>query len=246
MEKKSLVRVMTFNIRHARGMNNRVSLRRIQDEISRGEAHIVALQEVDRFNARSWFRDQVRVIARSLEMNWCFSDSIHQGMFQYGNAILSRFPLEGTNKIFLPGKERRSILRSGVVIDERIVRVVNTHLSVNAVERSRQFPMLMASVDKLDPPVVLMGDFNMEYHHRLFLQMSPRWQRVAPQPKTATYAGGQEIDHIFVNVPGLKGRAWVQETDASDHHAVLAEIPLDMLHYSQDSVAEHGSHNDKK
>lgn len=233
MENKSFVRLMTFNIRHARGMNNRVSLRKIHAEISRGEAHIVALQEVDRFSARSWFRDQVRVLARNLEMNWCFSDSIRWGAFQYGNAILSRFPIKGTVKIFMPGKkERRSILRSDIVIGDRVVHIVNTHLSVTETERSRQFPMLMSSVDRLDSPVVLMGDFNMEYPHRLFQQMNSRWQRLTTQHKTATYAGGQEIDHIFVNVPGVESRAWVQQTDASDHHPVIAEIPLGMLHYS--------------
>mgnify|MGYP001438299506 FL=1 len=107
------LKVMTYNIRHGRGMDNKVNLDRIAEDIRKSMADIVALQEVDRFNFRSGFRDQAKLLADRLDMHWCFATSMRWGFMQYGNAILSRFPIEHSEVYTLPGmKERRTPPRS--------------------------------------------------------------------------------------------------------------------------------------
>jgi len=44
------VKILTYNIRHAKGMDGKVSLHRISLVIEESKADIVALQEVDKFN----------------------------------------------------------------------------------------------------------------------------------------------------------------------------------------------------
>ncbi len=224
METGSL-RVMTFNIRHGRGLNDKVDLAYTADEIARSGAQVVALQEVDRFNIRSYCRDQVRWLAKKLNMHWCFSTSLRFGFTRYGNAVLSVFPQVCKRVVSMPGsKENRTVMEVQIDTDERRFYLINTHLAVSGADRRKQFPLLTEMLVKVNGPAILMGDFNMEIDNRIFMQLAPDWKRIKPAGKTATVQGGQEIDHIFVNRDGVAAKAWVQHTAASDHHAVLADI----------------------
>lgn len=71
--KEQYLRVMTFNIRHGKGLDGRVNLKRIIDDIRYGDPDIVALQEVDRFHIRSRFTDQVNALKKALNMDAFFS-----------------------------------------------------------------------------------------------------------------------------------------------------------------------------
>jgi hypothetical protein len=56
--------VMTYNIQHGAGEDDRLDLRRIADEIRSGGVEVPALQEVDRhWSARSDFVDQAQWLA---------------------------------------------------------------------------------------------------------------------------------------------------------------------------------------
>jgi endonuclease/exonuclease/phosphatase family metal-dependent hydrolase len=56
--------VMTYNIHHGVGEDDRLDLRRIADEIRSGGVEVPALQEVDRhWSARSDFVDQAQWLA---------------------------------------------------------------------------------------------------------------------------------------------------------------------------------------
>ena len=90
------VRVMTFNIRHGRGVDNEINLPRIARVIQDG-AEVVALNEVDRRTRRSGGVDQVEELANLLDMEYALSPSIEYQGGQYGNAVLSRWPIEAAH-----------------------------------------------------------------------------------------------------------------------------------------------------
>ena len=90
-----VLRVMTYNIHHAEGLDGKVDLERIANVIRQSNADIVALQEVDKNTRRTGGIDMPADLARLTGMNVAFGanlDNFQGG--QYGTAILSRFPFE--------------------------------------------------------------------------------------------------------------------------------------------------------
>lgn len=217
------MKLMTFNIHHGKGLDGKTDLSRILVEILKSEADIIALQEVDRYLPRSFFRDQIAYLAKGTGMEACYSASINFGFSQYGNAILSKYPIASKRIIHMNGGlERRSILIADIKAE---FTIVNTHLGVRAQEYRWQMPILCKVIADLTMPTILLGDFNMEPSNPAMKVMDPRWHRISLEHPKATMKNGKQIDHIFANRGYLKARAWVQETIASDHHAVIADLP---------------------
>lgn len=219
------IKVMTYNIRHGRGLDGKVNLTRIAEDIRLSRADLVGLQEVDRFNIRSGFKDQAKVLAELTGMNWSFSPSLKLGFTQYGNAILSKYPIVSNEVYSLPGiKEARSLQKAVIRYGQKDVIVYNTHLGVYAAEREQQLPMISDIVLNTEGPAVFLGDFNMESNHSLMEKILGRWQKVKLKVQSATVLSGLEIDHIFVNHRPQVFDAWTMTSDASDHTPVIAEL----------------------
>jgi endonuclease/exonuclease/phosphatase family metal-dependent hydrolase len=233
---KSSLTVMTFNIRHAEGMDGKVSLERVLDVVRRAEPDIVALQEVDRNKYRSGFQDQIVDLAGSLAMNWCYAASLVKGISQYGNAVLSRYPIIANKTEVLPGpdgKERRTVLYVVVKLGTLRLHVYNTHLGVTDAERAEQCAGLRKLLERAPKPAILMGDFNMGSDAPLLQRAIPGgWTPICLEPSNSpTIIGGRAIDHLFVNFPSSKLTAHTLPTEASDHRPVVAQIPLNMIHW---------------
>lgn len=219
------LRVMTFNIRHAKGMDGKVDLSRVAGAILKADADVVALQEVDRYQPRSGFQNQVKRLAARLGMHDSFSPSIDLGFMQYGNAILSKYPIDEKRVAFMNGiAERRSLLIAKIRLDGQEVTIANTHLGVLEKEREKQIPLLNGILNGLEQPAILCGDFNISANDTRLKQIGSRWSKVKLRKKQSTVHHGGEIDHIFVSLPNAKSSAWVEKTDASDHHPVIADI----------------------
>jgi endonuclease/exonuclease/phosphatase family metal-dependent hydrolase len=115
------LRILTFNIHHGRGLDRIVDLDRISRVIRSANPDIVGLNEVDKqYSKRSEFVDQADWLAEKLDMEHVFGPAItleSQGNRQYGNAILSRYPIIKSRKHpfdFLPKVvEDRSLLEAG-------------------------------------------------------------------------------------------------------------------------------------
>ncbi|WP_058302309.1 endonuclease/exonuclease/phosphatase family protein [Gorillibacterium timonense] len=219
------LKVATFNIHHAVGMDGKLEIDRISAEILKMNADVIALQEVDRFHPRSYLHDQLRRIGRKLDMKSAFAPSINFGLVQYGNGILSRYPILSKQVVYLQGvNERRSILSVRVDTPDEPCTIVNIHLGVMEREREQQFPYLLNVLRSIDGHGILLGDFNMGAQHPFLDQLHPTWSKVAPEPFAPTVRSGREIDHIYTKLPLKKQQAYVQATDASDHHAVVAQL----------------------
>src|SRR5919106_951366 len=85
------MRIVTYNIHKARGMDGRTSIKRIANVLKELDADIIALQEI--FSASETHAGQVETLASELELKAVFGRTRnHQGR-PYGNAILSRWPI---------------------------------------------------------------------------------------------------------------------------------------------------------
>ena len=87
------LRVMTYNIHHGEGLDGKVDLLRIAQLIQREGADIVALQEVDKGVARTARRDLPAELAELTGMACVFSNNFPYQGGEYGNAVLTRFPV---------------------------------------------------------------------------------------------------------------------------------------------------------
>lgn len=224
--------LMTFNIRHAKGLDGQVRLSAIRDQIQQAQADFAALQEVDRFQWRSGLQDQARVLAKQLGMSYAYAPALRNGLSEYGIALLSRYPLINIQIYPLAGvREPRAVLAAEAVVklqdgEQKRLTIVTTHLGVANADRVRQMPELIRIVQSLPAPVVLMGDLNTAPNDPLMKELETVLHKVSLQaPLHSTLIRGGEIDHIFTSLnPSVTTGAWTEPTRVSDHVPVLHEI----------------------
>ena len=183
------LRIMTYNIKHGQTNADCVQPPRIpgQDpfpdcnldieasiEVMRAHApEIVAVQEVDRFWARSAYLDEPVVIAAGLGMeHHCYAanldhapDSHSRVPHQYGTVIVSRFPILDCSNTLLPrtgNNEQRGLTRALINVRGVPLSFYNTHLHhTNAPDRSLQTVRIGEIMDAAPGELrVILGDFN--------------------------------------------------------------------------------------
>lgn len=229
------LRVLTYNIRHGARDDRQVDLAGLADIIRESGADIVALQEVDRFQVRSGLVDQARWLAERLDMEAVFGANLHRGLGQYGNALLSRYPVLSDRNVLLPGRlERRGVLVVRVLTPAGPVTVLATHLGLSRDDRTAQVRAILAEAAREPGPVILLGDWNSGPAAPELAPLTdgfrsaPRLNGMEPAP---TFRAGEKepyapIDHVFVSGAWEVTRAAVLSPQLSDHQPVLAELRL--------------------
>ncbi|HYE83474.1 MAG TPA: endonuclease/exonuclease/phosphatase family protein [Clostridia bacterium] len=224
------IKVMTYNIHRGINKNNELDLDGIVEVIKNSGAEIIALQEVERYSVRTGFKDQIGYIADKLSMHYAFGKSINILNGQYGNAILSIYPIEEYEVSKLPSEgERRTLLKAGLDIDGNKISVYNTHLGLNESERAMQIEEII-KITGDDKYFLLAGDFNMRSDKLAMIYKS--------LTDCASFEDGEEkvtfeseglserIDYIFVSKEFEIKEFDVIHTDASDHYPVISKIKL--------------------
>lgn len=218
------LRVLTYNIHHGQGTDGKFDYERIATTIQRLKPDVVALQEVDVQTKRSDGIDQAEKLADMLGMEHAFGNALYFSGGQYGEAILSRFPIERIQAHHLPfqyGQEPRTALAAHIVPDNGLPEflLVGTHLCHQEAEtrlnQTQELSRLFTGFDQL--PVILAGDFNaLPDSQAMQVLLQETWQdTVAPKSR---------IDYILIR----KHDAWrvvetkiLDEPIVSDHDPVL-------------------------
>ena len=242
------LRLLTYNIHKCiGGVDRRYDPIRVANVIARYEPHMVLLQEVDQDARRSNADRQVDVLGDFLGLR-------HRTYFpnvrvlsggEYGNAILSRFPLTETSNIDLtvPPKKRRSVLHARYRVRSaewgprtRTVHIYNLHLGLSGIERKIQLRKFLESHPFVGlhhrTPIVVAGDFNdvwgtlgrkllVPAGFRSFGKPIPTFPAWGPlRPLDSIYVRG---DVQFVNV--YRARLGLAKR-ASDHLPLVAELEV--------------------
>lgn len=234
-------RAMSYNIRHGEGIDGRIDLARIASVITGENADLVALQEVDRGVERTGRRDLFAELAALTGMTAIFSNNYAYQGGEYGNAVLTRFPVRrwaNTHLRMLRPGEQRGVLQVVVDVHGRDLLVLCTHIDYRPDDAERllnveQFGEVLAQYEGL--PVLFGGDFNDTPGSRTYLAMSRTfddvWAKVGEGDgfTIPSSAPAKRIDYLWIR----KGsslrplRAWVPETEASDHRPLVAEVELE-------------------
>ncbi|MFC4322935.1 endonuclease/exonuclease/phosphatase family protein [Litchfieldia salsa] len=239
---KQNIKVMTFNIHHGKGTDKRVDLKRISEVIAKSNADIIGLNEVDRhFSARSQFLDQIKILASEINFYYVFCPSItkyrkkKKMVSQYGNALLSRFPISTykTYSFNLKSKftEGRSILDVTLDVKGKMLSCFVSHLSLHPVLHKKQSQFIF---NQANEPAIILGDWNMKYRSSKWRRITQRYTDVwdmkgkgngntfpSTNPRT-------RLDYIFVS-KSIKIHEIMVFDDiplASDHLPVVATITI--------------------
>lgn len=234
------IKVLAYNIHHANPPSKpgEIDLKAIADLILDSKADLVALQEVDVNTERSGEDvHQAKELAELTGLNYYFSKSIdHQGG-EYGNAVLSRYPIQGKEIYPLPydeGTEPRALLVVKAELPSgEMIKFASTHLDFTSEGNAlKQAQKITAIFEEEKLPVIMAGDFNMlpeskpiQHLDRIFtrtcLTDCPPTIPVINPTKTIDYIMFSPEAHFRVNSHYI-----IPETYASDHLPVFAELLL--------------------
>ncbi len=229
-EKEALIRqlrVLTYNIHHGEAMDGEFDYERLAKVITDLEPDVVALQEVDRGTQRTGGVDQPALLGKLTGMLFAFGQAMPYQGGQYGEAVLSRFPIvrvEAYPLPFRPGQEPRAALVTYIKPDNGLPEFIfaGTHLCHQSndtrTEQARQMNRVLA--DREGPPVILSGDLNARTGSDPMNELlTERWvDATAPQSR---------IDYVLIR-PVDSWRVVevtiVDERVVSDHRPVLAVL----------------------
>lgn len=240
----SRLRLATYNIRWGLGADGVHDLERTARVLRAIDADIVLLNEVDINWRRSGNADQPAYLAAAAGYPHVYFGpalrtwaSGRLGLSLYGNALLSRFPLENTRTVPLPagpGREPRAAVLAEVELAGATLTVLGTHLGLNRGDRLAQTARLAALAGSQAGPVVLMGDFNAEpeapeVRQLLDAGLVDAFAQAGAAGSGFTFPTGDprvRIDYVLVS-PDLAPRvvaAGPLAVDASDHLPVVVDL----------------------
>src|SRR5688572_25319834 len=133
------VRIATYNIHRSRGLDRRTRPDRIAKVLSGIGADIIALQEV--VGPGPSGVDHAAEIGGALAMGSSMAATREYRHHQFGNLVLSRFPIREHGQLDLTWKtcEPRNSQRVGIELAEgRVLQVFNVHLGTALFERRHQ------------------------------------------------------------------------------------------------------------
>lgn len=246
----SKIRILTYNVHNCLGMDGKVSVHRIARVISQYQPDIIALQELDVNRQRSHGIHQTQVISEYLNMTAHYQPAMHVEQGSFGNAILTRLPVDLIKAAALPrlktskGLEPRAAICVSVILGKHKINVINTHLGLNRAERLMQTKALLS--DKwlkhanIQGTTILCGDFNAAPNSHVYKKINQRLEDVQtslyahrPMRTFLTRFPIARIDHIFVTKDLKVRRVQVPRSAltrvASDHLPLIADLELNPL-----------------
>jgi endonuclease/exonuclease/phosphatase family metal-dependent hydrolase len=252
------MRMATFNILHGRSVHDgNVDLERLRASVKQLDADVLALQEVDLDQHRSAKADLTAVAAEAMHAvshrfvaaiagtpgaTWMAATGREQpGTAAYGIALLSRYPAQTWQVLYLPripmrfpmylpGPRRVQVVheepRAAVItrLDTPLgpLTVANTHLSFVPGWNRVQLRRLIRDLRGFAEPRVLMGDLNMAP------PTPARWTGLHPLGSAKTFPADvpdRQLDHILTDDRRLRVDSCEAPTlPISDHRALVVDV----------------------
>lgn len=247
------LRVMAFNIHHGADGDDVLDLERTAAVIEASGAEVIGLQEVDNaWSSRSDFEDQTARLAELLDMHYVYGANLDlarsdggAGNSQYGNAILSEYPIIDAENHLLTSieyterpTEQRGLLEAVINVKGHHVGFYSTHLDhQRAEQRELQAREIMQITGESQRPAVVVGDLNAEPDapelQGLFEAFTDTFAALG-QDDAYTFApdgapvedASLRIDYVLVSEDVRPQAAHVVRTSASDHLPIVADLRI--------------------
>ncbi len=146
---------------------------------------------------------------------------------EWGNAILSRYPISNRNVHVLSGDRKRTALEGTVTIEDKKLQVFSTHLVYAPAQPSHTQTTQMQNLLKVLPKEngLVMGDFNATPDDKIMEDMTGVMVNTEGDSTKYT-ADGKKIDYIFSTMDIKILSSGTLDSQASDHLPIYAIIEI--------------------
>jgi endonuclease/exonuclease/phosphatase family metal-dependent hydrolase len=224
--------LVSYNIRSGIGMDGAFDLERVVSVIRELSPDVVALQEVGDFRGVTDAHDHPERLAAATGLQLAFGPNVVHGRRSYGNALLSRLPIQGSHNydLSVEGKEPRGALRCDLALpDGGLLHVFCLHLGLTAKERRAQEALLLSADIMTDAarkdPVVVCGDFNYWWIRPMPFKKVIRDCAIDLGRRRPTYPSRLpllRLDRVYVD-------RWVEPVAMKVHRSKMARVASDHL-----------------
>lgn len=232
MTEKTL-RVASYNIRKAVGIDRRRDPARILRILGELSADVVALQEADlRLPPRRPALDRAAIRSRAGLVAVEF-DHGRESLGWHGNAILVRPDVEVIDRahLDLPGFEPRGAVTATLRTGDVLLRVVGVHLGLLRGSRRIQLDHLGTVLNRKDGiPTIILGDFNERSLSKGLGKLHPAYRIFSPGPTFHSRRPTFALDRIALSAHLEPRSVGVLSTGearrGSDHLPIFANLAL--------------------
>lgn len=222
------VRLMSYNVRNARGLDDVRNCQRIANVINNARPDVVAVQELDSVTHRSGGTDVLRELGERTQMHWFFAPAIDYDGGKYGIGLLSKMQPLSVKRLPLPGREEARAL---IIAEFDRFFFACTHLSLTREDRDASLAILKAEAAKSGKPFFLAGDFNAEIGSGFITELKkdftilsdvkhPTFPADKPEEILDYIVASKHVEPDFI----VKSAKVIDEPVASDHRPALVEL----------------------
>ena len=225
-------RIMSYNVRNCKGMDNIVDFDRVAQVINQALPDVVALQELDSATQRYAGAFVLKELADRTSMHGTFAPAIEFQGGKYGIGILSKEIPLSVKQVALPGEEPRTFL----IAELNRYYICCTHLALESEARIESVSIIFEAIEKLgeglDKPLLLAGDMNAEYGSaeqnallEKFSLLSNHTQNTFPADnpdRCIDFVYGYNNEYSYT----VTGSKVLEEPVASDHRPLIVDINI--------------------
>jgi len=227
------IKVITYNIKLSRKFEKATHLLANHDDLN--DADIICLQEMDPTG--------VKHIAHALKYNYVYYPAILHPRSEkdFGNAILSKWPIVADQKIILPkvgtGRLQRIAVYATILANRTKIAIVCVHMKVFANRLARRIPIdrILASIDPSVTHCIVAGDFNTFTKLNCKAIFEPFREtnfQLVTNAVGSTYKywyllnKKASLDHIFIKGMNVLNAGKVTDRKPSDHIPIWGTLKL--------------------
>lgn len=228
-----IIHFMSFNIQHGRNYITRlIDVDLIVKTIKQYQAEIIGLNEV--FGANEENTSQAELIANQLGYYYYFAQAIvHQGR-PYGNAIISKYPIEHVETIMIPDaiKNDQEFFETRCIIHARFQNpafsVLVSHFGLAQGEKQNAVKTILNLTKTVKQPLIVMGDFNMEPDDIILQPLLSRLNNSMPNHAFSypSINPTKKIDYILASKQIKIISAEIPNIVVSDHFPHIATLDI--------------------
>lgn len=237
---KASISAVSYNIHQCVGFDGRRDAARIARILNELKADIIGLQEVHSADGTAESR-QTQFLAEATGLEPVAGLTVLKSNSEYGNVLLSRYPVTDIRLLDLsvPGREPRGAIDARIEVNDKVVRVIVSHLGLGAAERRYQVNRLRGALDDDDSaPVILIMDHNEWLPLRQSLRLLH--DRLGKPPTLGTFPSIFPVlphDRVWVSpiraLVHVRRYATALTRIASDHLPLVATIDTNKLFSSR-------------
>ncbi len=218
------VTIATFNIKNGNLAEYDFSV--LAEDILDSGAEIIGLQEVDMMSDRNQNQDTLKILSEETGFEYyAFAYAVPQDHGQYGNAILSKYPIAEYEVIDLSMKtnseEKRVLLHAVIQVGDTNMDFFVTHIQGSSADV--QFKDIDIQLEKCDS-FILMGDFNQNPSSEVYTYLQNSYMLNKDGDEiTHTTIDNYDFDNIIPHTSVSCINPRTIDTEHSDHYMLLAD-----------------------